>query len=54
MCRVCLTPVGMSGHVDHIVPKAHGGTDDSGNLQTLCRSCHSSKTATEDGGGFGR
>lgn len=40
-------------HVDHIVPKSRGGTDDPANLETLCRSCHSRKTATEDGG-FGR
>ncbi|EOC0875546.1 HNH endonuclease [Cronobacter malonaticus] len=33
--------------VDHIIPKAHGGTDDDSNLQALCWSCHKSKTATE-------
>lgn len=33
--------------VDHIKPKAHGGTDDDSNLQTLCWSCHKAKTATE-------
>lgn len=40
-------------HCDHIVPKEAGGSDDDTNLQTLCRTCHSRKTATEDGG-FGR
>lgn len=29
--------------VDHIIAVANGGTDDLGNLQTLCRSCNSKK-----------
>ncbi len=29
--------------VDHIVPITRGGTDDMGNLQTLCRSCNAAK-----------
>lgn len=33
--------------VDHVVPKARGGTDDDGNLQTICRACHKAKTAAE-------
>ncbi|EPY4939357.1 HNH endonuclease [Klebsiella variicola] len=33
--------------VDHIIPKAHGGTDDDFNLESLCWNCHSKKTATE-------
>lgn len=41
--------------VDHIQP--HRGDDtlrlDWSNLQSLCKSCHGRKTATEDGG-FGR
>ncbi len=37
-------------HVDHIVPLARGGTNDIDNLQTLCASCHSTKTVKEDGG----
>lgn len=39
--------------VDHIVPREQGGSDQWSNLQALCHSCHSKKTATEDGG-FGR
>ena len=46
-CRVCGRP---DSHVDHIVARKQGGTDDHSNLQTLCASCHSRKTATHDGG----
>lgn len=33
--------------VDHIIPRAHGGSDSEYNLQTLCSDCHKAKTATE-------
>lgn len=33
--------------VDHIIPKAHGGTDDDDNLEALCWPCHRRKTAKE-------
>ena len=46
-CRSCGAPARV---VDHIVAKQKGGTDASGNLQSLCRSCHSSKTARYDRG----
>lgn len=36
--------------VDHIRPLAHGGTHDADNLQSLCKSCHSRKTARENWG----
>ena len=36
-----------ANEVDHIVRKAEGGTDDAGNLQSLCKPCHSRKTARE-------
>lgn len=39
-----------SEHVDHIRPLEEGGTNEASNLQALCRSCHSHKTATRDGG----
>jgi len=29
--------------IDHILPKAHGGTDEASNLQILCRPCHVEK-----------
>lgn len=55
ICQQCLrdgrlTAVGdkpYSAFVDHIVPKVDGGTDDEGNLQTLCRKCHTAKTDRE-------
>ena len=48
ICRApgCIHP---STDVDHIVPKALGGSDDDDNLQGLCKTCHSRKTAREDG-----
>ncbi|MDP3909706.1 MAG: HNH endonuclease signature motif containing protein [Gemmatimonadales bacterium] len=56
-CRLCraMTPrrVTRTTDVDHIVPKAQGGTDERSNLQGLCHSHHSAKTVREDGG-FGR
>ena len=33
--------------VDHIKAKAHGGTDEEDNLQSLCTPCHREKTAKE-------
>lgn len=41
----CVTP---AQEVDHIIPLENGGTHDEANLQALCKSCHSSKTARED------
>jgi len=35
-------------HCDHVVPLADGGESDMSNLMTLCRSCHSRKTAISD------
>jgi len=35
--------------VDHVLPKADGGLDDESNLQSLCKQCHSAKTAREVG-----
>lgn len=47
-CKACgrVTP---AAEVDHIKPKAQGGTDDRENLQGICSSCHAAKTAQEQG-----
>lgn len=37
-----------ASEVHHIVPIARGGTDDESNLEALCKSCHSKKTAEEN------
>ncbi len=56
-CRQCGRLCYRKGdmHIDHIVP--HKGNPDLfwdlDNLQVLCASCHSTKTAKEDGG-YGR
>jgi 5-methylcytosine-specific restriction enzyme A len=48
----CVKCGNKGSHVDHVV--AHRGNDalrlDPSNLQTLCASCHSKKTASSDGG----
>lgn len=46
-CELCGAP---STDVDHRLARAKGGTDHWDNLQALCHSCHSRKTATQDGG----
>lgn len=40
-CRNCGTHLDLT--VDHIVPESLGGSLDMDNLQTLCKSCNSSK-----------
>jgi 5-methylcytosine-specific restriction endonuclease McrA len=58
-CRSCgrICSDHKEAHADHIVPVSEGGERyDIGNGQTLCRSCHSRKTAGERwkrGGGQG-
>jgi shikimate kinase len=59
LCQECLrdnrpTPLGIKPRdhaVDHILPKAKGGTDDLDNLESLCTPCHDAKSATERGSG---
>jgi 5-methylcytosine-specific restriction protein A len=55
LCRECCLHgiTTAATEVDHIRAKAAGGTDDRDNLQPLCKTCHSRKTAREDGG-YGR
>ncbi|WP_310888200.1 HNH endonuclease [Burkholderia pseudomallei] len=48
-CAECqrLGRVREAHEVDHVVPKARGGTDDLGNLSAINRDCHRAKTARE-------
>ncbi|SEG20723.1 HNH endonuclease [Marinobacterium lutimaris] len=34
-------------HVDHIINKQSGGTDDDHNLEAICKPCHDAKTQKE-------
>lgn len=47
LCVACLATgrVVPATDVDHIQPRRRGGSDDEHNLQALCHSCHSAKTA---------
>lgn len=49
LCLLCEEEgrVGASTCVDHIRPRAAGGTDDRSNLRGLCEKHHHSKTARE-------
>lgn len=54
-CDDCrrLGRVRVAREVDHIVPKARGGTDDDDNLQAINRDCHKAKTLRERGASRG-
>lgn len=49
LCQPCLKlgRVTQAKQVDHIIPKAQGGTDADINLQAICVDCHRAKTARE-------
>jgi 5-methylcytosine-specific restriction protein A len=51
LCLTCQANgrVEIATQVDHIMPKAKGGTDDPLNLQSLCAPCHKAKTDDELG-----
>lgn len=51
-CQSCRRLVGGKGeaHVDHVDGDSSNNPEDGSNWQTLCRRCHSEKTAREDGG----
>jgi 5-methylcytosine-specific restriction enzyme A len=51
---ICVICGRQATDVDHIIPRGRGGSDDHGNLQSLCEFHHKSKTATQDGGGWQR
>jgi len=49
LCQPCANAdrITTATQVDHIKPKAEGGTDDLDNLQAICADCHADKTAAE-------
>lgn len=47
-CALCDAP---ATEVHHVVARRDGGSDAWGNLQALCKSCHSTITAREYRGG---
>ncbi|MFD8594564.1 HNH endonuclease [Kitasatospora sp. NPDC059646] len=49
-CRICGARENLE--VDHIVPVSRGGSWEPANLQTLCRSCHRTKTYSNTEGGI--
>jgi 5-methylcytosine-specific restriction enzyme A len=51
LCQPCHRAgrVTASEAVDHIIPKAKGGTDDLENLEAICESCHRDKTTADQG-----
>jgi ATP adenylyltransferase len=45
-CGLCGHPLDPKGvHVDHIVPRKHGGKNHMGNLQLVCAVCNLMKGA---------
>lgn len=51
LCQCCRRAgrVTEAQEVDHIIAKAHGGSDLPSNLEAICRDCHRVKTAGEHG-----
>lgn len=56
ICQACIKTgrITLAREVDHITPKAEGGTDEETNLQSLCRPCHAEKSAQEARRGIDR
>ena len=42
-CQLRQEHTGLTHHIEHIVAKQHGGTDDLGNLALACHRCNSRK-----------
>ncbi len=45
-CQLCGAP---ASEVDHVVPHAAGGSDNLGNLRSLCQPCHRHRTGVQAG-----
>ena len=52
-CQPCLAAgrKTIATEVDHVLPKAKGGTDEASNLQSICHDCHKAKTQADAGNG---
>lgn len=51
-CEYCHAPQRSTNarfHVEHFIPRAHGGTDDLGNLNLSCITCNLAKGDASDG-----
>lgn len=50
LCERCLPKrVTVATVVDHIIPLAHGGSDEDENTRNLCHDCHEAVTAEQFG-----
>ena len=51
LCAICQANgrVTAASELDHIKPKAHGGSDRDDNLQALCAECHATKSMHDRG-----
>jgi len=49
LCQPCRRAgrLTVASEVDHITPRSMGGTESPENLQAICKTCHSRKTAAE-------
>lgn len=47
-CKKCSKPLDEHFEVDHIIPVARGGGNNSENLQALCPGCHRCKTHVDN------
>ena len=47
--ELCVVCGAVATEVDHIVALKDGGTHEWSNLRAMCKRCHSTKTAREDG-----
>lgn len=46
-CAACSLLLCPEWHLDHVVPLSDGGSNESDNVQALCVSCHTDKSAGE-------
>lgn len=45
--NVCYLCGGRADQVDHVIPRAEGGSDDPANLAAICDPCHRAKSQAE-------